>query len=665
MIVEDFVARQRAYFQELKTQENWESIRWSADPWLESRGLKSRQFPFTVFGTSDPLPLPFGDFAKALLLAIYQQKRPKFAALTAYLIWIRRLFDRAREAGTTDPAELTGNHFHDIVEILKRDGYKNLYDAANCLAVIGAVIDKHGLTKVPIEFVCQVQPAAPRLRHDPKVEREALSSKLPSKEAMIAYAQCTNNPINEREEILVRIIDLHIALGSRINESLLIPCDCWVEREVRDSNNSVITKDGHAEVYVEYGIRYFPEKGFEPSIHWLAESDVPLAKRAVDRLTLLTDKVRKTARWQYENPGRLWDLPPESLVSRSKLHVFIGAADPYNVDRILKKLGVVPARYVPGNSLYRAGDVERAFLDRRATQVALRRHDDVLLSLHECLCIAFTGFFRFKARKASVNYLLPTLVSFADISGALGNLNTESIFDRRGLTEADGSRISLRTHQSRHWRNTLYKLGGMTEVQQALAMGRKDVRQNSYYQHVALDTELAFHTAFVEFHSYHEKVKYLQAGIVDGRIQGALADTYHDLKSRDPVKASEFLETHAGGVHVTLWGICTNDFSREPCVKHLQCFDNCGHLHRTDDAREAENLRRLLELNLQVLARMEEESTAEAGADKWVEEQRRKIAGIRKAIATGDPLIRVVPIKVFPGAKGITSPVRARRGSSV
>lgn len=205
----------------------------------------------------------------------------------------------------------------------------------------------------------------------------------------------------------------------------------------------------------------------------------------------------------------------------------------------------------------------------------------------------------------------------------------------------------------------------MTEIQQALAMGRKDVRQNTYYQHVALDTELAFHTAFVEFHSYHEKVKYLQAGIVNGRIQGAMADTYHDLNSRDPVRASEFLETHAGGLHVTLWGICTNDFSREPCAKHLQCFDSCGHLHRTDDAREAENLRKLLELNLQVLAKMEEDSTAEAGADKWVEEQKRKIAGIRKAIATGDRLVKAIPIQVFPGAKGITSSAKTRRGSSV
>lgn len=211
----------------------------------------------------------------------------------------------------------------------------------------------------------------------------------------------------------------------------------------------------------------------------------------------------------------------------------------------------------------------------------------------------------------------------------------------------------------------MYKLGGMTEIQQALAMGRKDVRQNSYYQHVALDSELAFHSAFVEFQSYHEKVKYLQAGIIDGTIRGALADTYHDLASRNAVEAADFLDTHAGGVHVTLWGICTNDFSREPCPKHLQCFDNCGHLHRTGDAKEAENLEKLLELNLRVLKKMEAESESEAGADKWVEEQRRKIAGIRKAIEIGERVTKTIPIQVFPGAKGATAPTKTRRGSSV
>lgn len=663
--MDNFVARQRKYFKALKISGQWEDSHWSADPWIEARGMKFRQFPFTILGTATPLPYPFCNFAKALFLAIYQQKRPKFAAMTAYLIGIRRLYDSLSTADYVDPINLTNGHFHEVVEGLKRRNYKNVYDAANCLEVLGTIIDKHRLAKLQIGFVGQVRPPAPRLRHDPKMEREALPSKLPSKEAMVAYAQCTNSPINEKEEILLRIIDLHIALGSRINESLLIPLDCWVERKVRDNQNAVIVETGKDAAYIECGIRYFPEKGFDPGVHWLADSDVPLARRAVDRLTFLTRKVREIATWQHENPGRLWDISPQTIVSRSFIHRFVGASHAYNLDRLLKKLGVKPVRVVPGNSEYLAGDIERAFLPRRPTQVAMQKGGKVFLALHECLCIAFTGYFRFKERDESVNYLLPTLVSFADISGALGNTSAQSIFDRRNLTEADGSRISLRTHQSRHWRNTLYKLGGMTEIQQALAMGRKDVRQNSYYQHVALDSELAFHSAFVEFHSYHEKVKYLQAGIIDGRIRGALADTYHHLASRSPVEATTFLETHAGGVHVTLWGICTNDFSREPCAKHLQCFDNCGHLHRTSDAKEARNLEKLLELNLQVLKKMEAESGSEAGADKWVDEQKRKIAGIRKAISIGERVTNTIPIQVFPGAKGVTASAKTRRGSSV
>jgi len=661
----DFINRQRQYFQTLNTPGQWEDSHWHADPWLEARGPKSRRFPFTILDTASPLPPPFCDFAKALFLAIYQQKRPKYAALNAYLIGIRRLYSALSKADCDDPTNLTNGHFHEIVEDLKRQNYKNLYDAANCLQVLGAVIDKHKLARWPIAFECQVRPPAPRLRHDPAAEREALPSKLPSKEAMVAYAQCTNNPINDREEILLRIIDLHIALGSRINESLIIPFDCWVEQDLRNNQNEMIVEPGQDSIYVECGIRYFPEKGFSPSIHWLADSDVPLAKRAVDRLIFLTRKAREIAIWQHENPGRLWDISPDEIVSRDVVLRFVGAAQAYNLDRRLRELGVTPVRAARGNPEYLAGDIESAFLRRRPTQVALQKDGKVFLALHDCLCIAFTGYFRFKERDESVNYLLPTLVSFTDISGALGNLTAQSIFDRRNLTEADGSRISLRTHQSRHWRNTLYKLGGMTEIQQALAMGRKDVRQNSYYQHVALNSELAFHSAFVEFQSYHEKVQYLQAGIVDGKIRGGLADTYHSLASRDPTEATEFLMTHAGGVHVTLWGICTNDFSREPCIKHLQCFDNCGHLHRTNDPKEAENLEKLLQLNLQVLEQMEAESNDEAGADKWVAEQKRKITGIRKAIAIGNSTIKTIPIEVFPGAKGVTAAIKTKRGSSV
>lgn len=129
---------------------------------------------FRVFESPQPLP------------ALPALSASTTRALTAYLIGIRRLYDSLSKADCADPAILTNGHFHEVVEGLKRREYKNLYDAANCLQVIGTVIDKHRLTKLPIAFVCQVEPPAPRLRHDPKLEREAMPSKLPSKEAMVA-----------------------------------------------------------------------------------------------------------------------------------------------------------------------------------------------------------------------------------------------------------------------------------------------------------------------------------------------------------------------------------------------------------------------------------------------------------------------------------------------
>lgn len=46
-----------------------------------------------------------------------------------------------------------------------------------------------------------------------------------------------------------------------------------------------------------------------------------------------------------------------------------------------------------------------------------------------------------------------------EINAALGAVpGMESVFDRRNLVEADGSRIVLTSHQPRHWRNTLYEL---------------------------------------------------------------------------------------------------------------------------------------------------------------------------------------------------------------
>lgn len=664
MKLESFVSRQREVFKEIDPQQDWESNSWNVNSWLRTRGTKNLALPFNMLGSQEPLPQRYADFAKGIIVAIYQKKRPSHAALNAYLIETRRLFKQLSSRDLTDPTDLVNGHFNDSIEELRSSGYKNLYDAASNLAVIAALVDQHEISRVPLDFVIPVATPTPRMRHDPKVERTGLSSKLPSKEAMEAFAFCTNNPINDREEILLRIIDLHISMGTRINETLHIPEDCWIEQSLLGADGKPVIDPISGTNCKEYGIRYYPEKKFEHNVHWLADSDVPLARRAIERLRTLTQKARDVARWQYENPGRLWDINPEKWIRRSLINKFIETAQPYDVNRIMKRLNIPQEDYSFGDPSFRAGDIEQAFLTQRSEQVVLSKNGKAILHVHECLCIGFEGYFRFKERVNSVNWLLPALVNFEELSGALGNTTAESIFDRRNLTEADGSRISLRSHQSRHWRNTLYKLGGMTEIQQALAMGRKDIKQNPYYQHVALDTELANHSAFVEFTSYQEKVMYLKSGIESGKIQGALADTFHSLKLNSPVSAQDFLDTHAGGVHVTLWGVCTNDFSREPCQKHLQCFDSCGHLHRTDNQWEDKNLRNLLKLNKEILQKMKLECDGDAGSDKWIAEQERKISGIEKAISLGSKVNRI-PVKVFPDSPGLTQSKKLQRGSSV
>ena len=51
---------------------------------------------------------------------------------------------------------------------------------------------------------------------------------------------------------------------------------------------------------------------------------------------------------------------------------------------------------------------------------------------------------------------------------------------------------------------------------------------------------------------------------------------YQYLLNQDPVVAETFLNTHVMAAHVTPYGACAHDFSKNPCPKHLKCFDNCG-----------------------------------------------------------------------------------------
>jgi hypothetical protein len=297
--IESLIIQEQLIFQSLPIPTPWESTLWSVEEWLPQR-LKRQTITFETHRQSlekngypvppkAALPMDFQYFCKAVIVYLQRTRRLKFSMVAAYNIAVRRLYNPLFERRVSDPTQLTRGDFDRVVEFLRESGYKNLYDTISHLQVIADTIDKLQLTDIAIHFEHTAKPENRRhdyiSMHDPDraVKQRKSDEKLPSREAMEAYAICTNNPLSESEEILLRVIDLLIATGQRGNEVSVIPYNCWVERPIKGMKGELVV-DAHGRPLIECGIRYFAEKQFQSRVHWFAESDVPLARRAVERL---------------------------------------------------------------------------------------------------------------------------------------------------------------------------------------------------------------------------------------------------------------------------------------------------------------------------------------------------------------------------------------------
>jgi hypothetical protein len=452
-----------------------------------------------------------------------------------------------------------------------------------------------------------------------------------------------------------------------------------VERPVTDTSDTILS-DTRGLLITQVGIRYYAEKNFQSRVHWLAEHDIPFARRAVERLRELTKEVREVARWQEQHPGKIWSFSAEDVIQDNKLLQYIGFSHAANLHLYLHRNEVEPVYInkeirnpLPRNRtcaahFYHAGDIERLLLPQLPDHGALKEKVNgdwkILLRTIEVLSIRFEGAFRFKERNANVFKVFPGRTQLKDINGALGAIpSVESIFDRRLLKEANGGPIMLTSHQPRHWRNTLYELAGMSNVQQALALGRQRLDQNVAYQHTTLSEKTALHQDFMAFANPTEKMNFLHSGIKDKRILGELTDTYHKiLADKGEEKADMFLDTHALAIHVTPFGGCTHDFSQAPCAKHLQCWNSCSHLLRTHLPGETERIEEQLNLTKHIAAKMMAEGRDAYGSERWLKDIEMKITYLQKAL---DMQPQGSPTPVFPDGKPVTVSESMKKGSSV
>lgn len=191
----------------------------------------------------------------------------------------------------------------------------------------------------------------------------------------------------------------------------------------------------------------------------------------------------------------------------------------------------------------RRGDLETALL--ADTPIVPQGANEA--PLHERLFITFRN-----AHHATrgTNPCLLEIVTDQQIRDFLGGRSgvVASGFDRI-LQRKD---LVARTHQFRHWLNTLAQAGGLEQGLIARWSGRDDVAQNSEYDHLT-PTFLA------------EKAREIFA---DGKAIGPLADIETSLP---PVERQAFRETVIATAHVTEIGFCLQDWNSSPCPEFGAC----------------------------------------------------------------------------------------------
>lgn len=144
----------------------------------------------------------------------------------------------------------------------------------------------------------------------------------------------------------------------------------------------------------------------------------------------------------------------------------------------------------------------------------------------------------------------------------------DSCFSRLEIIDPRHEELAKFTnHDIRHWLNTLYQNGGLTDDQVALMFNRKYKSQNAVYDQT----------------SNKVRTERLKNSIRERKALGQITETYHRIAEYSRDEAEAYLQAVTRMVNPMPHGVCTLSWSTNPCPHHLSCFGcdeggPCEHL---------------------------------------------------------------------------------------
>ncbi|GAA0030956.1 MULTISPECIES: hypothetical protein [Bradyrhizobium] len=259
-------------------------------------------------------------------------------------------------------------------------------------------------------------------------------------------------------------------------------------------------------------------------------------------------------------------------------------------------------------------------------------------------------------------YFAAGRISTFDIQVILDGSQPESIFRRYGADDED-RQLSLNPHALRHLQTTeLFRLG-VADTIITKRFNRRSVAQSYEYDHRSLAEDLAnIDVPEPAEGALSDNARQVYRMIAANKVSGPIIDEFRRIQHEhgDGV-AFEYLNAEADGLHVTPYGFCVNSFAVDPCPKHLECFNGCRHLARSEVDEEREHLERLRDRMASVITTLEAlpEHQRSVGWHNQIVHARTRLANILTTLDTSPGQ------KPFPDGPDLYRPAESRRGTSV
>lgn len=524
----------------------WDSDKWQNDKTVVVFATKTA--PLDAYSFT-PMAEPFKQFAKAYVRYRYSHKPVKSLAMMLQAL-------RCIEAGLLAACgraeiELLSGAVMDVCAGKCRDFYSSE--------------DVHHKTGLQIQAIFDfarekyLLPSLPAWRSPfkkPIILTEDLGeagqahrgSKLPSNEVMMAVADLFAKANDSESRFYSSIFVLLMAAPGRVSEVLSIPIDC-IQWETDDA--------GGAQMF----LRWHSAKGKGAMKKWIVPVMHDVVQEAVRRLVEISGPAREAARKAFE---RLTE----------------------------------PVGEKEGSSLIEEfGGIYWPFIDEKRTVKAW-----------EALCLHRKNEFSRERGVRESSWRIPTANEVNKRLGA-GRGHGPSLFDNREFRNSNGARISLTSHQLRHWLSTMSERAGMDQYTLARWAGRATVSDNRHYDHRSPEERLDAARDLLPLQS---------------------APLLERIKHRQPVSYQELGVDRLGTAKATLYGMCVHDYAMAPCQKQRECMTCKEHVCIKGDHVTLERIR-LLEAQTEILLRQAQKAHEDGdfGADRWVDNHKWKLAHVR------------------------------------